>query len=62
LIQLNQTIGFQAYNPPVDLEDKPDPNDAQATWNPSTDAAELAYILYRVPVLVAVHASRMLPS
>lgn len=62
VIQLNQTIAFQAYNPPVDLEDKPDPNDAQANWSPSTDAAELAYILYRVPVLVAVHASRMLPS
>jgi hypothetical protein len=62
VVQLNQTLAFQTYNPAIDLEDKPDPNDAQATWNPSTDAAELAYILYRVPVLVAVHASRMLPS
>jgi hypothetical protein len=62
VIQLNQTLTFQTYNSGIDLEDKPDPDDAQATWNPSTDAAELAYILYRVPVLVAVHASRMLPS
>jgi hypothetical protein len=29
-------------------------------WQPNTDAAELAYILYQVPVLVAVHASEML--
>ena len=29
-------------------------------WQPDTDAAELAYILYQVPVLVAVHASEML--
>lgn len=61
LIQLNQTLTFDTYDPPVDLEDKPDAADAQAKWNPSTDSAELAYILYRVPVLVAVHASRMLP-
>jgi hypothetical protein len=61
LIQLNQTLSFQNYDAGVDQEDKPDPADAQAAWNPSTDAAELAYILYRVPVLVAVHASRMLP-
>jgi len=61
LIRLTGTLNFDTYNPPVDLEDKPDPADSQARWNPSTDAAELAYILYRVPVLVAVHASRMLP-
>lgn len=61
-IQLNRTLNFVAYDPLLDLEDKPDPADAQATWNPQTDASELAYILYRVPVLVAVHASRMLPT
>ena len=27
-----------------------------------TNAAELAYILYQVPVLVAVHGSEMLPD
>jgi hypothetical protein len=61
LIRLTGNLSFDTYNAGVDLEDKPDPADAQATWTPSTDAAELAYILYRVPVLVAVHASRMLP-
>ncbi len=31
-------------------------------WHQETNAAELAYILYQVPVLVAVHASEMLPK
>jgi hypothetical protein len=61
LIRLTQTLAFDAYDPSVDLENRPDPADVQAQWSPATDAAELAYILYRVPVLVAVHASRMLP-
>ena len=43
-------------------ENKADPEDAQAKWSPTSNAAELAYILYQVPVLVAVHASRMLPK
>ena len=34
--------------------------DVQIRWDASVGAAELAYILYQVPVLVAVHASRML--
>jgi hypothetical protein len=29
-------------------------------WSSDMNAAELAYILYQVPVLVAVHASEML--
>jgi hypothetical protein len=36
--------------------------DVQIRWDASVGAAELAYILYQVPVLVAVHASRMLPT
>lgn len=60
-IDLSQTISFQAYNAAIDQENKPNPEDTQATWTPNTNAAELAYILYQVPVLVAVHASRMLP-
>ena len=60
-IRLNKTLNFDAYNEPLDQENRPDPEDAQAMWNPNTNAADLAYILYRVPVLVAVHASRMLP-
>ncbi|MCC6800042.1 MAG: hypothetical protein IT325_07990, partial [Anaerolineae bacterium] len=35
-------------------------DDRFVSWNPSTNAADLAYILYQVPVLVAVHAAEML--
>jgi hypothetical protein len=60
-IELNKTLAFDPYVESLDQENKPNPSDAQASWNPNTNAAELAYILYQVPVLVAVHASRMLP-
>lgn len=36
--------------------------DKALRWHPNTNAAELAYILYQVPVLVAVHGSEMLPG
>ena len=36
--------------------------DIQIPWNTAISAAEMAYILYQVPVLVAVHASEMLPD
>ena len=35
--------------------------DADIAWHANMSSAELAYILYQVPVLVAVHASEMLP-
>lgn len=35
--------------------------DKQVRWDPATDAAEVAYVLYQSPVLVAVHAAEMLP-
>jgi hypothetical protein len=60
-IKIDQTLSFDTYVAALDLEDKPDAEDSQAKWSPGTNAADLAYILYRVPVLVAVHASRMLP-
>jgi hypothetical protein len=34
--------------------------DAAYRWQSDTDAAEVAYILYQLPVLMAVHASEML--
>jgi hypothetical protein len=61
VIALDQTLSFDAYDPAIDLDDKPNPDDAQAIWSPATNAADLAYITYRVPQLVALHASRMLP-
>lgn len=36
--------------------------DKLMTWSDHTNAAELAYILYQVPVLVAVHGAEMLPG
>jgi hypothetical protein len=36
--------------------------DVSVRWDAGTDAAHLAYILYQVPVLMAVHAAEMLPS
>jgi hypothetical protein len=43
-------------------ENKPNPEDVQANWSPAASSADIAYILYQVPVLVAVHGSRMLPK
>lgn len=34
--------------------------DSRFQWRPDTNAAELAYILFQVPVLMAVHAAEML--
>jgi hypothetical protein len=61
-IEMNRTVGFATYDALLDQENKPNPDDVQAKWSPDTNAAELAYILYQVPVLVGVHASRMLPK
>ena len=53
---------FDAYNLNDDQENTVNEEDVQARWSPDTNAAELAYILYQVPVLVGVHASKMLPK
>lgn len=53
---------FDEYNEAIDQENRLNIDDKQAGWSPRTNAAELAYILYQVPVLVGVHASRMLPK
>ncbi len=34
--------------------------DVQITWRPGMNAAEIAYVLYQVPVLVGVHGSQIL--
>ena len=36
--------------------------DSRFRWRAATDSAELAYILYQLPVLIAVHTSEMLPK
>jgi len=55
-------ITLQPYDEDLDQENKNNPDDVQAQWDQNIDAAEMAYILYQVPVLVGVHASRMLPK
>jgi len=53
---------FNTYEIDLDQENIRNTDDSQAKWNSNTTAAQLAYILYQVPVLVGVHASRMLPK
>ena len=45
-----------------DDEEKQQKEDSHVVWSSSTNAAELAYILYQVPVLIGVHAAEMLPD
>lgn len=61
-IELNSSVTFTLYNSSIDQENEPIVDDIQARWNSNTNAAELAYILYQVPVMVAIHASKMLPK
>lgn len=58
------TITLDDPHGDTELEEKYDQydEDMHLTWNKDMNAAEVAYILYQVPVLVAVHASEMLPK
>jgi len=49
-----------AGSPAIDVQQHQE--DVQIKWDDQVSAAELAYILYQVPVRVAVHASEMLPK
>jgi hypothetical protein len=65
------TLKLEAAMPARVLEapgiDEPQPEkdqhaeDVSVPWNASTNAADVAYVLFQVPVLVAVHAAEMLP-
>lgn len=60
-----QTQTVSATQPLEDVDDEKivqQTEDAAITWRKDVSSAELAYILYQVPVLVAVHASEMLPK
>jgi len=37
-------------------------DDTQVVWHKDMSSADLAYILFQAPVLVAVHAAEMLPK
>lgn len=66
-LQINQTLQLQAPPPGgPDAESQgraiQHQDDKHVQWNPNTNAADLAYILHQVPVLIAVHAAEMLPK
>jgi hypothetical protein len=60
-IRLDATTPTLTLTPPADpdLADQ-FAEDAHLTWNQQINAADLAYILYQAPVLVALHAREML--
>ncbi len=52
----NIDVASEGEKAEQNLEDK------KITWSKKMNSAELAYVLYQVPVMVAVHASEMLPK
>jgi hypothetical protein len=66
-LQITNATPSIGLTPPTDTtqaefeeEKKQHEEDVQASWNSAADAADLAYVLYQVPVMVAVHANEML--
>lgn len=59
-----RTIIVEAPDPGAEENDKKQQQreDSNVEWNNSMNAAELAYILYQVPVLIGIHAAEMLPD
>jgi len=59
----NSTPAFTLIKPP-DTDEKAGQyvDDKFVSWNKDASSADIAYVLYQVPVLVAVHASEMLPK
>lgn len=53
---LIEPVGAEVQEKVVQWEE-----DKFLSWHKDTDAAELAYILFQAPVMVAVHAAEMLP-
>ena len=56
-IEANQTLEDDDAEKEVQQDE-----DQSIVWSKDMSSAELAYILYQVPVLVGVHASEMLPA
>lgn len=59
------TTTIQLVDPPATAAPETQAQSAEdknVRWHKDTHAAELAYILYQVPVMVAVHAAEMLPQ
>jgi len=57
------TLSMPNASPPGQGEKEPQRlEDVRVPWDANVSAAELAYILYQAPVMVAVHAAEMLPK
>lgn len=64
-IQINNaTPSFPLIEPTGDVSEKHEQwvDDKSVAWSKDASSADLAYVLYQVPVLIAVHASEMLPK
>ena len=65
-IQINNSLPVKTLVEPTSadlIEKKPQYEDDKfVAWNKDASSADIAYVLYQVPVLVAVHASEMLPK
>jgi hypothetical protein len=64
-IQINDaTQPFTLTKPTGAVEEKLEQwvDDVNIAWNKNVSSADLAYVLYQVPVMIAVHASEMLPK
>ena len=58
-----ETIAIADFDPASESEkEDQNPEDKNIVWSKDMNSAELAYVLYQVPVMVAVHASEMLPK
>ncbi len=59
----NETPTINVTEPEGDEDEKQEQHDddVHITWSKDMNAAELAYVLYQVPVLVGIHAAEMLP-
>lgn len=55
------TISLEALPPTEHEKAEQAADDQSVSWHKNTHAAEVAYILYQAPVMVAVHASEMMP-
>ena len=63
LTPANPNIVIPNATPPAEFDDKDAQrqDDRQVSWNDNVSAAELAYVLFQAPAMVAVHAAEMLP-
>lgn len=59
-----KTLVAPSTTPEIELDAEVEQHheDMHVGWNKDTNAADVAYVLYQVPVLIAVHAAEMLPN